>query len=85
MANATVLSSGMGLGFPAITLEALKDDNNPFKLNDDQASWFGEFALIKALSRIFKEPFTPSLNSLDKHFSISVGRDFVRNSIGSTR
>lgn len=43
MANATVLSSGMGLGFPAITLEALKDDNNPLKLNDEQASWFGEW------------------------------------------
>ena len=43
MANATVLSSGMGLGFPAITLEALKDENNPLKLNDDQASWFGEW------------------------------------------
>ena len=42
MANATVLSSGMGLGFPAITLESLKDDNNPLKLNDEQASWFGE-------------------------------------------
>lgn len=44
LANASVLSSGMGLGFPAITLEALKDDNNPLKLSDDQASWFGEFA-----------------------------------------
>jgi hypothetical protein len=32
----------MGLGFPAITLQALKSDNNPLKLNDDQASWFGE-------------------------------------------
>ncbi|CRL02362.1 CLUMA_CG015156, isoform A [Clunio marinus] len=40
MANATVLSSGMGLGFPAITLEALKDKNNPLKLSDDEASWF---------------------------------------------
>lgn len=43
MANATVLSSGMGLGFPAITLEALKNENNPLKLNDDEASWFGMF------------------------------------------
>lgn len=42
MANATVLSSGMGLGFPAITLNALKDVNNPLKLDDDQGSWFGE-------------------------------------------
>jgi hypothetical protein len=41
MANATVLSAGMGLGFPAITLEALKDENNPLRLNDDQAGWFG--------------------------------------------
>lgn len=42
MANATVLSSGMGLGFSAITLETLQDINNPLKLNDEQASWFGE-------------------------------------------
>lgn len=43
MANATVLSSGMGLGFPAITLEALKDEQNPMRLNNEQASWFGSF------------------------------------------
>lgn len=44
MANASVLSSGMGLGFPAITLEALKDQSNNDKmhLNDEQASWFGK-------------------------------------------
>lgn len=45
MANASVLSSGMGLGYPAITLEALKDNNNidNMHLNDEQASWFGKF------------------------------------------
>lgn len=43
MANATVLSAGMGLGFPAITLEALKNKNNPLYLDDEQASWFGKF------------------------------------------
>jgi hypothetical protein len=30
------------LGFPAITLEALKNPNNPLNLDDEQASWFGE-------------------------------------------
>ncbi|CAG9803435.1 unnamed protein product [Chironomus riparius] len=40
MANATVLSSGMGLGFPAITLEELRREDNPMRLNDEQASWF---------------------------------------------
>jgi hypothetical protein len=44
MANASVLSSGMGLGYPAITLEALKDrqNNDNMHLSDEQASWFGE-------------------------------------------
>lgn len=46
MANASVLSSGMGLGFPAITLESLKTPDDPMSLNDDQASWF---ASINAL------------------------------------
>ena len=45
MANATVLSSGMGLGFPAITLEALKNKNNPLYLDDEQASWFGKILI----------------------------------------
>lgn len=51
MANASVLSSGMGLGFPAITLEALKDtsDNKNMHLNDDQASWFGKRFLIMVI------------------------------------
>lgn len=42
MANATVLSSGMGLGFPAITLEALTKENDPLRLDIEQASWFGK-------------------------------------------
>lgn len=42
MANATVLSSGMGLGFPAITLQQLQSENNPLKLDAEQSSWFGE-------------------------------------------
>lgn len=49
MANASVLSSGMGLGFPAITLEALKDsgNNDNMHLNDEQASWFGKMYSIQ--------------------------------------
>lgn len=43
MANATVLSSGMGLGFPAITLASLTNQDNPMRLNEDQASWFGVY------------------------------------------
>ena len=42
MANATVLSSGAGLGFPAITLAALTKDGDPMALNKEQGSWFGE-------------------------------------------
>lgn len=46
MANATVLSSGAGLGFPAITLAALTKDGDPMALNKEQGSWFGEFDLL---------------------------------------
>jgi hypothetical protein len=44
MANASVLSSGMGLGFPAITLEALTDNskNDDMHFTAEQASWFGK-------------------------------------------
>jgi hypothetical protein len=55
MANASVLSSGMGLGFPAITLEALKDtnNNNNMHLNDEQASWFGKrFVLLLSMEAL---------------------------------
>ena len=46
LANITILSSGMGIGFPAITLQILEDKNDPMALNEDQASWFGWFLLL---------------------------------------
>jgi hypothetical protein len=45
VANLSALSSGMGLGYPAITLSALTNRADPMSLNTDQASWFGELAL----------------------------------------
>lgn len=41
IANITIISSGIGIGFPAITLVSLTDKNNPMALTPDQASWFG--------------------------------------------
>lgn len=41
LANVTIISSGMGLGFPAITLNALLDPNSSTALSTQQASWFG--------------------------------------------
>lgn len=42
LASLTVLSSGLGLGFPAITLHALTKDEDPaMRLDDNQGSWFG--------------------------------------------
>lgn len=41
LANLTVLSSGMGLGYSAITLHSLTRDEDPLRLNSEQASWFG--------------------------------------------
>lgn len=43
LANFSILSSGMGLGFPAITFQTLTNQNDPMALTNDQASWFGEF------------------------------------------
>lgn len=43
LANISVLSSGLGLGFPAITLKALSDNTTDMALNNDQCSWFGKF------------------------------------------
>lgn len=41
LANVTIISSGMGLGFPAITLNALMDPNSSTAFSTQQASWFG--------------------------------------------
>jgi hypothetical protein len=39
LANITIISSGMGIGFPAITSELLTKGSMP--LTADQISWFG--------------------------------------------
>lgn len=43
LANFSILSSGMGLGFPAITYQSLTDKSDPMALNNEEASWFGKF------------------------------------------
>lgn len=43
LANFSILSSGMGLGFPAITFQSLTNKSDPMALTNEQASWFGEF------------------------------------------
>ncbi|XP_055595464.1 facilitated trehalose transporter Tret1-2 homolog [Uranotaenia lowii] len=40
LANLTVLSSGMGLGYSAITLHSLTKAGDPMSLGPEQASWF---------------------------------------------
>lgn len=42
LANVSNLSSGMGLGFPAITYQSLTNKTDPLALSDDEASWFGK-------------------------------------------
>uniref|UniRef100_A0A182VMP5 Major facilitator superfamily (MFS) profile domain-containing protein n=1 Tax=Anopheles merus TaxID=30066 RepID=A0A182VMP5_ANOME len=44
LANLTVLSSGMGLGYSAITLHALTSEDNPMRMNSSQASWFASIS-----------------------------------------
>lgn len=46
LANFSILSSGMGLGFPAITYQSLTNQSDPMALTNDQASWFGKFNFI---------------------------------------
>ena len=46
LANLTVLSSGMGLGYPAITIYALTGGNDPMSLTIEQGSWFGMYVLM---------------------------------------
>jgi hypothetical protein len=49
LANLTVLSSGMGLGYPAITTYALQREDDPMALSVEQASWFGKQRLHERL------------------------------------
>ncbi|XP_049535263.1 uncharacterized protein LOC125950919 [Anopheles darlingi] len=46
LANLTVLSSGMGLGYSAITLHALTSKDNPMQMDSSQASWFASISSI---------------------------------------
>lgn len=46
LANLTVLSSGMGLGYSAITLHSLTREDDPLRLNSEQASWFASINSI---------------------------------------
>lgn len=41
LANIAILSSGMALGFPAITIESLTNVTDPMALTQNQISWFG--------------------------------------------
>ncbi|XP_058056910.1 facilitated trehalose transporter Tret1-2 homolog [Anopheles bellator] len=46
LANLTVLSSGMGLGYSGITLHTLTAEENPMRMNPSQASWFASISSI---------------------------------------
>lgn len=43
LANFSILSSGMGLGFPAITYQSITNKSDPMALSNEQASWFGKY------------------------------------------
>lgn len=44
VANITIISSGMGLGFPSIAMLELTNSTSSVTLSENEASWFGEFA-----------------------------------------
>lgn len=43
LGNSGVLGSGMVVSMPSVTLNQLTDETQPFWLNKDEASWFGEY------------------------------------------
>lgn len=43
LGNSGVLGSGMVVSMPSVTLNQLSDETQPFWLNKDEASWFGEY------------------------------------------
>lgn len=46
LANLSILSAGMALGFPAVSLQQLTSEHSPTRLNADQASWFASINAI---------------------------------------
>lgn len=42
LGNCGVLGSGMVVSMPAVTLNQLHDETQPFWLNKDESSWFGK-------------------------------------------
>lgn len=43
LANLGVISTGMALGFPAVSLNQLTDSTGDFHMTSAQASWFGKY------------------------------------------
>lgn len=43
LANLGCMSNGLGLGVPAVTLEALTNKELSVHLTKDQGSWYGKF------------------------------------------
>lgn len=46
IANLSILSSGMGIGFPAISLGTLEDTNHAAHLTKNEASWFASLNML---------------------------------------
>lgn len=69
LANFSNLSSGMGLGFPAITFQSLTNSSDPMALTNEEASWFGKFGsfdFATILCVVDAEHFHVSTNNYDK-------------------
>lgn len=53
LSNFAVLSAGMALGYPAVTLEQLTDKKNSTYLTVSQASWFGNYFKYNFLKKFY--------------------------------
>lgn len=56
--NTSVLSTGMGLGFPAVTISALSNQTSAMALTDSEVSWFGKIISLFFIFRTYKSSFT---------------------------
>lgn len=43
--NTAPLSLGMMIAFPTLAIGEIREENDEIRLNDEQASWFGEISL----------------------------------------
>lgn len=82
LGNTGVLGAGMGVALPSVTLDQLTNEQEPFHLSIEEASWFCKHLIslfhpfTSTLFIVF--PFLQIMNSFYQHYGMSFGRSFGR-------